>query len=227
MQKDKKYIEFVGQHTAGKTSTIHRIVDGDMLRPLVAMYPQKIKRSNTHLTLSLPTLFVQSFGDLFFLAKFMFRFTKLSPINYHAVWRHLFKMVLLHRYYQHYDFDIWMKDDMLHLLPRSAFRSGVDVRHAFGKFFAHFAYLYDAIIYIDLPKDVMLQRFSSRFSNRSRRRRKSREPVYERAFEQNKILKRVLFEQSEVPVLEISGTNGVEENAVEVVEFINKIVYER
>lgn len=225
-QQKKYYIEFVGQHTAGKTLTICKVVDNKLLAPKVAVYPQKIKRSLFHFTLTLPVLIIQNIKNLLFVNIFLFRYASLSWINYHAVGRHLFKMVLLHPYYcKNYNFDIWLKDDMLHLLPRIKFKKGVDVKCAFQEFFSHFSYLYDCIVYIDLPYDVMNQRFKNRFSTRSSRRRKSRIPVYERAFSQNIILRQVISDQTNTPFLILDGTNDILENANLVTEFIKKHVY--
>lgn len=226
MNERKYYIEFVGQHTAGKTSTIHDIVDNELLEPKVAIYPQNIQRSRLHFFLSLPILVLQNLRHLWFMVHFLSRYGEWSWINYHAAGRHLMKMVILHPYYKRFDFDIWMKDDMLHLLPRIAFRRTVDVEGVFREFFTHFSYLYDGIVYLNLSYDIMQQRFRSRFTVRPDKRRRSREPVYERAFIQNEILKRMLTEQTQVPVLVLDGADEVHKNSLQTVEFVKEIVYE-
>jgi len=224
MKERKHYIEFVGQHTAGKTVTIHEIVDKSLLAPMQSVYPQQLKRRKIHFALMLPVLFVQNFIHFWFAVIFLLRYTKWNWTNYHAVGRHLLKMVLLHPYYEkHFEFDVWMKDDMLHLLPRIEFRRSVDTEVVLTKFFKHFAYLYEGIVYLDLPYEEMKRRFEERFKERSESRRANREKVYERAFEQNKILKKILVEQKQVPVLLLSGTESTEQNATESAEFIRKV----
>jgi len=222
MKRKKKYIEFTGPHTAGKTSIIHEIVDNDLLKPLSVIYPQKIKRSSILFALALPWVAICNFRHLLFLKFFWLRYVKLNFINYHSVGRHLFKMILLHPYYERYDFDVWLKDDMLHLLPRIDFRKGVDVDTVLRKFFMHFAYLYDGIVYVDIPETVMKERFDSRFEGRSSWRIKSRIPVYKRSYVQGQVLKNILVGQKCVPVLCINGTDEIQKNAHHVEDFIKK-----
>lgn len=224
----KYYVEFVGQHTAGKTTIIRHIVDNGLLEPKIAIYPQKIKRSKIHFAICLPMLALKNIRNTFFILWFLMRHTKWSWINYHSTGRHLLKMVLLHPYYsEKFDFEIWMKDDMLHLLPRLQFRKNVKVKELFQKYFSHFSKIYDGIVFVDLPYDVMKARFQSRFKNRNLRRMKNRTPVYERAYQQNLILKEVISEQKDVPYLIISGTEEPADNAKKVVEFVKQNVYEK
>lgn len=222
----KYYVEFVGQHTAGKTITIKEIVDSELLAPKVAVYPQKIKRSQFNFILALPLLVIKHINDLYFVIKFLVLYTSWSWINYHAVGRHLLKMVLLHPYYcENYDFDIWFKDDMLHLLPRLQFNKNINVEDIFKTYFFHFSDLYDGIVYIDLPYEVMIKRFENRFRTRDVRRRENRTPVYERAFRQNLILRKVISEQKNIPFLILDGTDVISDNAKKVAEFVKTYVY--
>lgn len=220
MKNSKYYIEFVGQHTAGKTSILKHIVDQDLLKPLVAIYPQKVKRSQFHFWFSLPWLVLKNLNDLFFVSGFFLRHTKFSWINYHAAWRHLLKMVILHPYYERYNFDIWMKDDMLHLLPRIDFKKNVDVRVCLEKFFKRFESRYDGLVYVDLPYEIMQKRFLVRFDDRPKSRKKSRGPVYERSFQQTLLLKEILLDQKSIPVLVIDGTEDISDNAKKAASFI-------
>ena len=223
----KIYIEFVGQHTAGKTTVIHDIVDRGLLEPKKAIYPQKIKKSRIHFFLKLPQLFFTNIFDLIFIISFFLRNTNYTWTNYHSSGRHMWKMVILHPYYSKFDFDIWMKDDLLHLLPRIEFRENVDVYFAFKKFFNRFSHLYSGLIYIELPYQKMKSRFDIRFKNRSSMRRANRAVVYERAYKQNFILKRILVEQSKVPILLLDGLSDVETKSAQVVRFISEKIYEK
>lgn len=224
----KYYIEFVGQHTAGKTKTIHEIVDNNLLFPNTAIYPQKIKRSRLHFYFYLSIIFIKNINNFLFVLLYLLVNTKWSWINYHSSDRHLIKMVLLHPYYSGLKgFDTWMKDDMLHLLPRLEFKKDLNVKDKLEKFFDKFSYLYDGIVYIDLPYEVMRQRFEDRFQNRDKNRKENRGPVYERAFKQNIILKDIICNQNKIPYLIIDGTQNISENADKVVKFIKSNIYEK
>lgn len=223
----KIYIEFVGQHTAGKTTVIRDIVDRGLLEPQKAIYPQIIKKSRIHFFLKLPQLFFNNIFDLIFITLFFLRHANFTWTNYHSSGRHMWKMVILHPYYSKFDFDIWMKDDLLHLLPRIEFRENVDVYFAFQRFFNRFSHLYSGLIYIELPYQKMKSRFNIRFENRSPRRRANRAAVYERAYTQNFILKRILLEQSQIPILVLDGLSDVESKSAQVVRFISEKIYEK
>lgn len=222
----KIYIEFVGQHTAGKTSVIHDIVDRECLLPTKAIYPQKLNRSRTHFFLNLPLLFLNNIRNLCFICLFFLRYTKFTWINYHSAGRHMWKMVLLHPYHVKFNFDLWMKDDLLHLLPRIEFRNKVDVSDVFQMFFNHFSHLYDGLVYIDLPYEEMKERFKSRFESRSFRRKANRELVYDRAYKQNILLKEVLMNQNKVPILVLDGLVEVKNKSSMVVKFIKVNILE-
>ena len=120
-----------------------------------------------------------------------------------------------------------MKDDLLHLLPRIEFRKSVNVHFAFKRFFDRFSHLYSGLVYIELPYEEMKSRFNIRFKNRSSQRRANRESVYELAYTQNFILKRILLEQSRVPILVLDGLSDIESKSAQVVRFISEKIYER
>ena len=225
--KSKLYIEFVGQHTAGKTTVIHDIVDRDLLEPIKAIYPQKIKRSRFDLVLSMPRLFFFHIVDFLFLFQFFTRNVKCNWINYHSAGRHMWKMIFLHPYFLKFDFDVWMKDDLLHLLPRLELKPGVDTSDVFNSFFNHFSHWYSGLVFIDLPYEDMNARFNERFKNRPNQRRKNRSTVYKRAYFQNKVLKHVLLEQNKVRVLVLDGKSEVAIKSVQVVKFIEELLYEK
>lgn len=223
----KLYIEFVGQHTAGKTTVIHDIVDRDLLEPIKAIYPQKIQRSRYDLVFSMPRLFFFHIFDLLFLFQFFKRNVKCNWINYHSAGRHMWKMIFLHPYFLKFDFDVWMKDDLLHLLPRLELKHGVDTYDVFNEFFNRFSHWYSGLVFIDLPYEDMNARFNERFKNRPHQRRKNRSRVYERAYVQNKVLKHVLLQQNKVRVLVLDGKSEVAIKSVQVVKFIEELLYEK
>jgi len=220
----RRYIEFAGVHTAGKTTLLNLIVDTDALAPLLASYPQKMKRSKlsfaTHIFISVFT----KYRDLIFVVSFFLKYAKLNWENYRVVGRFLLKMVILHDFYKRFEFDVWLKDDMLHLLPRIQFRDKVDIYEAFLKYFLHFKDIYTGIIYMHLDEELMQARFESRFSNRPKHRKISRKPLYSRVFRQNKILQKVLHNQQEIPVLFLDGSHSISSNSKRAVHFIQSLV---
>ena len=76
-------------------------------------------------------------------------------------------MIILHPYYYRYDFDVFLKDDMLHMLQRVMFKKKVNLEEAFREYLMHFIYLYDGLIYVDIEPEVMWRRFKERFPGRS------------------------------------------------------------
>lgn len=225
--KSKLYIEFVGQHTAGKTTVIRDIVDRGLLEPARAIYPQKIKRSRLDLAFSMPRLLLVHIKDIIFIFQFFARNVKFNWINYHSAGRHMWKMIFLHPYFSKFDFDVWMKDDLLHLLPRLEFKPSVDRSHAFNLFFNYFSHWYSGLVFIDLPYEDMKARFNERFMTRPHQRRKNRKKVYELAYAQNKILKHVLLEQNKVRVLVLDGKSEVTLKSAQVVNFIKELLDEK
>lgn len=225
MSHKHTYIEFVGQHSAGKTTTIQRVVEDGILAPTRVVYPQLFKRNNLHFMLMTPLLFIVNARHVWFLTVFILRYTKCNWINYHAVFRHLYKMIVLHPYYDKtFSFDVMLKDDMVHLLPRVDFKDGVDVEVAFTTFISHFSYRFNGLVYMELPYEEMAARFEERFNTRPTSRKKSRKPVYERAYQQNQILKKVLCAQTMTPVLILQGTEPIETNVQKVTEFIRTYI---
>ena len=228
MTQKRTYVEFVGMHTSGKTTIIKEIVHSSLLEPLCAVYPQKLERRRLHFAFSLPRVFISEFRNIWFVFFFLLRYAKWHWTNYHAAGRHLLKMVLLHPYYEkNFAFDVWMKDDMLHLLPRIEFRKGVDVSRVLREFFEHFAYRYDALVYVEVQYTQIQKRFEERFKMRPAALRENRIVVYKRAHSQNKILKEVLLAQKKVPVLELDGRDSISSNAKKAALFIRNTIHEK
>jgi len=222
--KRKYYIEFVGAHGAGKTSIFHAIALQEMLLPHVAIYPGQVKRPKLHFALSVAALTLKNISHLYFVVMFILKKSKFKWVNYRNVLRPLLKMVILHPYYRRFDFDVWLKDDMLHLIPRIIFKDSVDAEDALREYFEHFSYLYDGLIYVDIDSETVQERFKTRFPGRSAKFKKSREVIHERAFEQNKILRRIVTQQSQVPHLVLDGSEDIQENAERAVTFIKEKV---
>jgi len=214
------YIEFVGQHTAGKTTTLCKVVDEECLSPYTAFYPQQIHRSAIDFAFSMPMIIFQNMRHLFFVILFFCRYAKWHWTNYRNVGRHLMKQVILHPYYDKFDFDIWLKDDMLHLLPRILFKNGVDVATALQEYFNHFSYLYDGIVYMDISREDMQKRIENRLVNRPVQRRRDLKIIYERTFCQNILLRQVLKDQKSVPCLFLNGNGDLQKNVEAVSDFI-------
>ena len=214
------YIEFAGVHTAGKSTLLNLIVDTGALLPLLATYPQKIKRPKFSFATYILISIITKYRDLIFVVNFLLKYAKLNWENYRVVGRFLLKMVILHDFYKRFEFDVWLKDDMLHLLPRIQFRDKVDIYEGFLQYFLHFKGIYAGIIYINLDEELMQARFEARFSKRPKHRKISRKPLYSRVFRQNEILKKVLKNQQEVPVLFLDGSHSLASNSKRAVRFI-------
>ena len=131
-------------------------------------------------------------------------------------------MIILHPYYNCFNFNVLLKDDMLHMIQRIIFRKDLDVENLFRKYFIHFAYLYDGLIFVDISTKVMKERFKKRFPGRSKKFIKSREIIHERVKVQSKMLREVITSQKIVPYLIINGNKKVSKNAANVVSFFNK-----
>lgn len=131
-------------------------------------------------------------------------------------------MIILHPYYNRFNFNVLLKDDMLHMIQRIIFRKGLDIEDLFHKYFIHFAYLYDGLIFVDIDPKVMNERFKKRFPGRSKKFIKSRKIIHERVKVQSKMLREVIRSQKIVPYLIINGNNKVSKNAANVVSFFNK-----
>ncbi len=229
MKVRHNYVEFVGQHTAGKTSTYRYVVEEKLLSPYVAMHPRlpEFRRPRIHFALSIPFLVVKNINQIWFVTYFFLRYAKWRWTNYRDVWQYLIKMVILHPYYKRYEYDVWFKQDMLHLLPRTFFKEEVDIERVFTEYFDHFAHLYNGIVYVDLSSENMQKRFAERHKGKSEKRQQNRRAIYEQAYKQNILMKEVLLAQNSVPVLVIDGNGSVEENAHKVAEFVRAKVLSR
>ena len=118
--------------------------------------------------------------------------------------------------------DVFLKDDMLHMVQRIMFKKKVKVEEAFREYLMHFMYLYDGLIFVDIEPEIMWERFKKRFPGKSLSFRKERAVIHERAWQQSRILRRVITEQTSVPYLVLEGCDGVQENALKVVSFVNQ-----
>lgn len=221
MTQRKYYVEFVGPHTAGKTATIQQVVDKDLLAPSHAVYPQQLNRSRFHFMLSVPILAIRNAKHLFFLCMFFYQNAVWRKTNFTDAFQYLFKMIILHPYYARFDFDIWLKDDMLHLLPHIVFKREVSPKVAFRAYFDYFRFLYDGIVYIDVPYETFQQRFTHRFAQDSPQYVAERKRVHEHTFRQREEMRQMLLEQNTVPCLLLSGDANLEENAAKVAAFIS------
>ena len=224
VQPTHRYIEFVGPHTSGKTTTMRTIIEQDLVAPYSCVTPYELKRSQLHFYLSVPWLALRQWRHLWFLTSFFLRYTKLQWTNFKDAWQYLFKMIILHPYYKRFSFDVWIKDDMLHLLPHIVFRDGIDVQAAFREYVEHFLYLYDGLIYMDVARETMLTRAYDRNKEASEWYQNDRLVVYERTLLQSQALKTILREQQQVPYLELNGTDDLDSNTSQAAAFIKQIV---
>lgn len=131
-------------------------------------------------------------------------------------------MIILHPYYNRFNFNVLLKDDMLHMIQRIIFRTDLNVENLFRKYFIHFAYLYDGLIFVDIDTKVMNERFKKRFPGRSKKFIKSRKTIHKRVKVQSKMLREVITSQKIIPYLIINGNDKVSKNAAKVVLFFNK-----
>ena len=217
------YVEFVGQHKAGKTTTLRHIVEESYFEKYNAIHPHlpEYSRSKWHFALWVPLLALRQVRHIVFLTWFFLCYAKMSKVNYRHVWFHLVKMIILHPYYERtFDFDLWFKDDMLHLLPRIVFKDKVDPKKAFAVYFKHFSYLYDGVVYLDIDWESLEKRLAARKKRDPDWDLESRMPIYEHAFEQQPAMRKMLEKQEEVPVLILDANEEVERNAQKVKDFV-------
>lgn len=217
----KYYVEFVGAHGSGKTFTYHAITKQNLMAPHNALYPGQVQRPTLHFALRWPIVAIKNGRHIIFVFGFFLRYAKVRHINF-KVLRSLVKMVILHPYYYRYDFDVFLKDDMLHMLQRIIFKSKVKIEDAFREYLMHFMYLYDGIIFVDIEPEVMWGRFEKRFPGKSHTFKKKRAVIHERAWRQSQILRRVIISQTAVPYLVLEGCDNVQKNANKVVLFVNQ-----
>lgn len=217
----KYYVEFVGAHGSGKTFTYHAITKQNLMAPFKALYPGQVRRPRLHFALTWPIIAIRNIRHIIFLIVFFLRYAQMGHINF-KVLRSLIKMVILHPYYYRFDFDVFLKDDMLHMLQRIKFKKKVILEEAFREYLMHFIYLYDGLIYVDIEPEVMWRRFKKRFPDKSVSFKKARAIIHERAWQQSRVLRRVIITQTAVPYLVLEGGNNVHENAQKVVSFLNQ-----
>ncbi len=217
----KYYVEFVGAHGSGKTFTYHAITKQNLMAPYKAMYPGQVRRPILHFALTWPIIAIGNIQHITFLIVFFLRYAQMGHINF-KVLRALVKMIILHPYYYRYDFDVFLKDDMLHMLQRIEFKKKVNLEKAFHEYLMHFIYLYDGLIYVDIAPEVMWGRFKKRFPGRSASFKEGRAAIHERAWQQSRTLRQVIITQTAVPFLVLEGNNNVHENAQKVVSFLKQ-----
>ena len=222
-----KYVEFVGQYTAGKTSTYTYIVEQDLLKPYVVMHPHlpAYRRVRWHFAVWVPILAVLQIRQLWFVTWFFLRYAKVVDSSNWHIWYYLVKMVILHPYYERsFTFDLWLKDDMLHLLPRIVFRPGVDPEEAFARYFVQFAKRYDAVVYVGISFSSMQKRITKRQERKPKPDFAARWQSYRHAYGQHQAMKDMLQQQKHAPLLVIDGDGDLVENARTVSDFIRKTV---
>ena len=221
----KNYVEFVGAHGSGKTFTYHAIAKQNLMRPYKALYPGQVQRPTLHFALRWPIIAIKNIRHIIFVISFFVRYAQKRPINF-KILRSLVKMVILHPYYYRFDFDVFLKDDMLHMLQRIIFKRKVKIEDAFREYLMHFMYLYDGLIFVDIEPEIMWDRFRKRFPYKSDSFKKSRGVIHDRALQQSRMLRQVITSQSAVPYLVLEGGDDVQENAQKVVSFVNQKIIE-
>jgi len=221
IHKKKYYVEFTGAHGAGKTFTYHAITKQQLLKPYKALYPGQVQRPAVHFALSWPALAIKNIRHIIFVIGFFVRYAQMRQINF-KVLRVLIKMIILHPYYYRFDFDVFLKDDMLHMLQRIMFKMNVEIEKAFREYLMHFIYLYNGLIYVDIEPEVMRERFKQRFLGKSDSFKNTRAVIHERVRQQSQMLRRVVTTQTAVPYLVLDGSDDVQKNAQKVVSFVNQ-----
>lgn len=223
--KNKYYIEFVGAHGAGKTFTYHVIAKQQLLKPYTSLYPGQIKRLEFHFLLSCPFIAIKNILNIIFVLKFFCKYSRFTKINL-KVLTVLIKMIILHQYYFRYDFNFFLKDDMLHMLQRIVFRAQVNIEEAFREYFVHFQNKYSGIIFVDIDKKTMLKRFKKRFPGKSKTFKENRAIIHERVKKQSKFLRKVIITQKNTPYLILNGNDDVNKNAQKVISFCKANIIE-
>lgn len=220
-KKKKYYVEFVGAHGTGKTFTYHVITKQNLLNPFKAVYPGQMKRPKIHFAINWPIIALKNIHHLLFVVYFFSRYVQFRQVNI-KVLRNIIKMIILHPYYYRFDFDVFLKDDMLHLLLRIIYKPSVNIEEALTKYFTHFSYLYDGLIFFETSPEIIWERFKHRFPSKSDAFKMIRLAIHERALQQSHILQRVLTAQKAKPFLVIDGSDDVNKNAEKIVSFLNE-----
>ena len=221
VHRKKYYVEFVGAHGAGKTFMYHTITEQQLLKPHKAIYPGQVQRPAVHFALSWPILAIKNIRHIVFVIGFFVRYAQIRKINL-KVLRTLIKMIMLHPYYYRFDFDVFLKDDMLHMIQRIMFKKNVQIEKVFREYFMHFVYLYNGLIFVDIKPEVIRERFKKRFPGKSDSFKKTRVVIHERVWQQSQILRRVVTTQTVVPFIVLDGSDDVQMNAQKAVLFINQ-----
>ncbi len=219
--KKKYYIEFIGAHGAGKTHTYHAIAKQQLLGPYTSLYPGQVHRPKFNFLINCPLIVLKNIKHILFVVSFFLKYAQIRLINF-KVLRTLIKMIILHPYYNRFNFNVFLKDDMLHMIQRIIFKMDLNIEKLFHEYFMHFIYLYDGLIFVDIENKVMHERFKKRFSGKSQNFIMSRKIIHDRVKSQSKMLRKVITSQSLVPYLVINGNEKVSKNAQNVVTFINK-----
>ncbi len=162
----KYYIEFAGAHGAGKTFTYHAIAKQQLLKPYKSIYPGQVKRPRLHFMMNCPIIAIKNIFHILFVLSFFYQYAQLNLLNF-KVLRVLIKMIILHPYYYRFDFNVFLKDDMLHMIQRIIFKKKVDLEKVFYEYLIHFSYLYDGLIFVDIDEKIMRNRFKKRFPGKS------------------------------------------------------------
>lgn len=222
MGLDKKYyVEFAGAHGAGKTHTYHVIAKQQLLKPYISLYPGQVQRPRFHFLMSCPVIALKNIKHILFVVSFFLQYAKICLINF-KILRTLIKMIILHPYYNRFHFNVLLKDDMLHMIQRIIFKKDLNVEKLFRKYFLHFTYLYDGLIFVDIDTEVMRERFKKRFPGKSKNFIRSRKIIHDRVKVQSEMLREVITSQTIVPYVLINGNDKVSKNVENVVTFIKK-----
>ena len=225
-RRSRYYFEFVGPHGSGKTFTYHLITKKNLLSPHKAIYPSQVKRPTLNFYLVWPFIAIKNLKHIIFVLLFFMRFAKIKNINLRVL-RSLLKMIILHPYYYRFNYDVLLKDDMLHMLLRVIYKEKIDVEHALRDYLMHFLYLYDGFILVDTDDEVLSKRFKSRYPGKSEAFKRDRANIHERSRIQSKLLYRVITLQKLRPFIVIDGANVAEDNANKVVSFIQNNICSR
>lgn len=219
-KNNKYYIEFIGAHGAGKSFLCKGIAKQQPLHSFNIIHPSNVRRPKLHFILSCPIIAIKNIKHILFVISYFFYYTKLKIINL-KVLRSLLKMIILHQYYYRFNYDILLKDDMLHMLQRIVFKPKIEIETAFKAYFTHFSYLYDGLVFVCIDHDTIKERFKYRFKGKSESFKNIRKLIHERAFHQSKILRKVISSQNLIPFILVDGTNDLQMNSDKIISFIN------
>jgi hypothetical protein len=226
MEQTKYYFEFIGAHGSGKTYTYHLIAKKNLLRPLKAIYPGQVCRPKLHFMVFWPVIACKNIHHIIFVINFFLKHSQFRLVNFRVL-RSLIKMIILHPYYSRFDFDVLVKDDMLHLLLRVLFKTDTNIGSAYEEYFHHFSYLYSGFVFVETLPTIILDRFKHRFPNKNNSFKSARLVVHKRSIQQSAILKQVIEKQRIVPFVIIDGAGDGQTNAEKVSVFINQTILKK